>query len=103
MIYQSFATAQQSSEIKVSSLIVYPRQLRLRQYKKYLIIYIAAKTKNKDEPGKNSFNYTGLTCCGHRGSKGPHANFTTEFFKKKQFCRFIFHARTYLIHFTCFV
>ena len=44
-----------------------------------------------------------LTRCGHWGSKGPHASFATTFFEKKQFCHFIFHARTYLIHFTCFV
>ena len=42
-----------------------------------------------------------LTRCGHWGSKGPHANFTAKFFKKKQFCHFILHAQTYLIHFNC--
>ena len=44
-----------------------------------------------------------LTRCGHRGSKRPHANFTAKFFKKKQFCHFILHAQSYLIHFTCLV
>ena len=36
-----------------------------------------------------------LTRCGHRGSTGPHANFTAKFFEKKQFCHFILHAQTY--------
>ena len=44
-----------------------------------------------------------LIRCGHRGSKGRHANFTAKFFKKKQFFHFILRAQTYLIHFTCFV
>ena len=49
------------------------------------------------------FFETSLTRCGHRGAKGLHANFTAKFVKKKQFCHFILHAQTYLIHFTCFV